>query len=386
MKRLYQELVNSEFWRENGVIAFGEFQKEIGMPVIVSAKTGLPEHYYPQETLLTAAQQEWKSKRPSIVKPLEQFYTNVKVNGRYLSWPLERYTEPTTFEERNNAYIETALELGEQTICALLDYAQMNPQEIDQLTTISTTGIAVPSLDARLMNRIPFSRGMKRLPLFGLGCVGGAAGIARTADYLQGHPEEAVILFAVELCSLTIQRDDLSMANLVASGLFGDGAAAVLMVGDDHPRAQCAQSLPRVIDSQSQFFPETEHIMGWDVTNSGFKVLLSADIAGLAQSEVRPSMEAFLGRHDLTIAGIDHWLVHPGGPRVIQALADGLGLPDEALALSWETLAEAGNISSASVLLILDKAMKRLQPKPGEWGVLMAMGPAFCAELVLLQW
>ena len=126
--------------------------------------------------------------------------------------------------------------------------------------------------------------------------------------------------------------------------------------------------------------------MGWDVTNSGFKVLLSAEIAQLAQSEVRPSMEAFLGRHNLTISDIDHWLVHPGGPRVIQALEDGLGLPDQALTLSWESLAEAGNISSASVLLILDNTMKRLQPKRGEYGVLMAMGPAFCAELVLLRW
>jgi alkylresorcinol/alkylpyrone synthase len=354
------------------------------MSVIVSTTTAFPKHYYPQGTLLATAQQEWKRKRASIVKPLEQFYTNVKVNGRYLAWPLERYKTPTTFEERNNAYIETALELGEQTICALLDQAGMSPQEIDQLTTVSTTGIAVPSLDARLMNRIPFARGMKRLPLFGLGCMGGAAGIARMADYLQGHPQEAVILFAVELCSLTIQRDDLSLANLIASGLFGDGAAAVLMVGEEHPLAQ--SGMPRVIDSQSQFFPQTEHIMGWDVTNSGFKVLLSADIAALARSEVRPSMEAFLDRHDLTIADIDYWLVHPGGPRVIQALEDGLDLPDEALTLSWETLAEAGNISSASVLVILDKFMKRSQPKAGEYGMLMAMGPAFSAELVLLQW
>src|SRR5690349_11626110 len=270
------------------------------MPVIVSTKTGFPEYYYPQNTLLIAAQQEWQKKRASIVKPLEQFYTNVKVKGRYLAWPLERYKEPNTFEERNNAYIETALELGEKIICGLLDQVKMSPQEIHQLTIVSTTGIAVPALDARLMNRIPFSRGIKRLPLFGLGCMGGAAGIARTADYLLGHPDEAVILLAIELCSLTIQRDDLSLANLVASGLFGDGAAAVLMVGDDHPLAQ--PGLPRVIDSQSQFFPDTEHIMGWEVTNSGFKVLLSADIAALAQSEVRPSMEAFLSRHELTIA------------------------------------------------------------------------------------
>ena len=355
------------------------------MPVIISTKTGFPEYYYPQTTLLTAAQQEWKLKRASIVKPLEQFYTNVKVKGRYLSWPLERYPKPSTFEERNNAYIEMALNLGEQTICALLDQVQMSPQEIDQLTIVSSTGIAVPALDARLMNCIPFSPGMKRLPLFGLGCAGGAAGIARTADYLRGHPEDAVILFAVELCSLTIQRDDLSLANLVASGLFGDGAAAVLMVGDAHPLAK--KGLPRVIDSQSHFFPNTEHIMGWDVTDSGFRVLLRADIAGLAQSEVRPIMEDFLGRHDLTIADIDHWLVHPGGPKVIEALEDGLGLPDKALALSWECLAEAGNISSASVLLILDKTMKRLpHGRPGDVGVLMAMGPAFSAELVLLQW
>src|ERR1051326_3088544 len=141
------------------------------MPVIVSTKTGFPEYYYPQETLLAAAQQEWKKKRPSIVKPLEQFYTNVKVKGRYLAWPLERYKKPTTFEERNNAYIETALELGEKTICGLLDQVQMSPQEIDQLTIVSTTGIAVPALDARLMNRIPFSRSLKRLPIFGLGCM-----------------------------------------------------------------------------------------------------------------------------------------------------------------------------------------------------------------------
>ena len=355
------------------------------MTVIVSTKTGFPEYYYPQDMLLTAAQQECtRQKRASLLKPVEQFYTNVKVQGRYLAWPLERYTEPTTFEERNNAYIETALQLGEQTICALLDEVHMPPQDIDQLTVISTTGIAVPALDARLMNRIPLSRGMKRLPLFGLGCLGGAAGIARTADYLQGHPAEAVILFAVELCSLTIQRDDLSLANLVASGLFGDGAAAVLMVGDDHPLAR--SGLPRVIDSQSHFFPKTEHIMGWDVTDSGFKVLLSADIAGLAQSEVRPIMEDFLGRHNLAIADIDHWLVHPGGPRVIQALEEGLGLPDEALSLSWESLAEAGNISSASVLQVLNKFTKCQEPGPGEYGVLMAMGPAFSAELVLLRW
>ncbi len=293
------------------------------MPVIVSTTTGFPEHYYPQNMLLKEAQQEWGKQRPSIVKPLEQFYTNVKVNGRYLAWPLERYKEPATFEERNHAYIETALALGEQTICALLDQVQMSPHDVDQLTTVSTTGISVPSLDARLMNHIPFSRSMKRLPLFGLGCMGGAASIARTADYLHGHPDEAVVLYAVELCSLTIQRDDLSLANLVASGLFGDGSAAVLMVGDEHPLAQ--PGLPRVINSQSQFFPETEHIMGWEVTDSGFKVMLSADIAGLARSQVQPGMEAFLGRHDLAIDRNRPLAGAPGRTQSDRSAAGGAG-------------------------------------------------------------
>ncbi|MFT3891735.1 MAG: hypothetical protein QM730_08900 [Anaerolineales bacterium] len=161
------------------------------MAVIVSTVTGFPEHYYSQDELLAIAQQQVNAKRPSLTKALEQFYTNVKVKGRHLSWDIERYNEPSTFEERNNAYIETALELGEQTICALLDQVQMKPQEIDQLTIVSTTGIAVPALDARLMNRINFSRSLKRTPLFGLGCMGGAAGIARCADYLKGHPKES---------------------------------------------------------------------------------------------------------------------------------------------------------------------------------------------------
>ena len=354
------------------------------MSVIVTTTAGFPEHYYPQETLLAAHQQAWKSERGSSWKRLEQFYTNVSVQGRYLAWPLERYERPSTFEERNDAFIETALQLGEETICTVLEQAGIRPQEIDQLTTVCTTGIAVPALGARLMNRIPFSRQTKRLPLFGLGCLGGAAGIARTADYLLGHPREAVILMSVELCSLTIQRNDFTVANMVAAALFGDGAAAVLMVGDEHPLAQ--PGLPRVLDSHSVFFPETEHIMGWDMRDSGFKVLLGADIAKVAKSGVRPAMESFLEKHGLKINDIDHWLVHPGGPKVIRALEKGLALPDEALHLSRQVLAEAGNISSASVLLILDKTMKKIQPGPGSYGLLMAMGPAFSAELVLLQW
>jgi alkylresorcinol/alkylpyrone synthase len=234
------------------------------------------------------------------------------------------------------------------------------------------------------MNRIPFSNSLKRLPLFGLGCLGGAAGIARTADYLLGHPNEASILLSIELCSLTIQRDDISIANLVATGLFGDGAAALLMVGAHHPLANSGG--PSVVDSQSLFFPETEHIMGWEFDNTGFHVVLSPDIAELPEQALKPAVDSFLRKNRLTREDISHWVAHPGGPKVIEAMERGLGLGPNALDVSREVLSRVGNTSSASVLYVLDQTISLRHPQPGSYGLLISMGPAFCAEMVLLQW
>lgn len=322
--------------------------------------------------------------RPASVERLEKFHRSVAVRGRHLAQPLEAYARPAAFQERNLTWIDTAVNLGEAAVCDLLDGAGLPASEIGQFMFTTVTGIAVPSIDARLMNRIPFSSHLKRAPLFGLGCVGGAAGVARLADYLRGHPQQAGILLSVELCSLTLQHQDLSVANLVASGLFGDGAAAVLMVGGEHPLAQPGR--PRVVASRSVFFPETEHVMGWDVQDSGFKVVLSADVSEIAGEGIRPAVEPFLHEHGLELGDIHHWIAHPGGPKVIQALEEGLGLDPQALALSRESLAEVGNLSSASVLWVLDATLERYHPPAGSYGMLLAMGPAFCAELVLLQW
>jgi alkylresorcinol/alkylpyrone synthase len=220
--------------------------------------------------------------------------------------------------------------------------------------------------------------------MFGLGCAGGAAGVARVADFLAGHSDQAAILLSIELCSLTIQHDDLSLANLVSSGLFGDGAAGVLMVGRDHPLAQPGQ--PQVVATQAVFFPQTEEVMGWEVRNTGFKMLLSADVPTLAETHLAPAVLAFLGRHQLSPSAIAHWIVHPGGPKVLDAIEAGLGLEPQALQPSRESLAAVGNVSSASVLLILRDTLTRFQPEPGAYGLMMAMGPAFGAELVLLRW
>ncbi len=350
---------------------------------IVAAASAFPDYYYRQEEITAAIQKLWAG-RPSSLERLESFHKNMQIDGRYLALPLEEYLRPSGFRERNQVWIQIALELGEKVVCHLLDQANINAEQIDQIAFTTITGIAAPSIDARLMNRIPFSPYMKRMPLFGLGCMGGASGIARLADYLAGHPKEAALLLSVELCSLTIQHNDLSAENMVSTGLFGDGAAAVLMVGTQHLLAKKVQ--PRVIANRSVFFPQTEYIMGWEMCDTGFKVVLSSDVVELVKTGLRPAIDTFLSQHQLSSAQIDHWLVHPGGSKIIQAIETGLGLKAGMLDMSRESLASVGNLSSAAVLVMLEKAMKENPPAPGTHSLLMAMGPAFNVELILLEW
>ncbi|HEY6739086.1 MAG TPA: 3-oxoacyl-[acyl-carrier-protein] synthase III C-terminal domain-containing protein, partial [Actinopolymorphaceae bacterium] len=222
---------------------------------------------------------------------------------------------------------------------------------------------------------------IKRLPLFGLGCVGGAAGIARIHDYLRAWPTHSAILLSVELCSLTLQRSDPSMANLVASALFGDGAAAVVMRGSRVDGAG-----PSVVATRSALYPGTERVMGWDIGDTGFRIVLGADVPEVVHRHLDTDMKAFLGDHGLTVADVAAWVCHPGGPKVLQAVESTLRLPPGALDVTWASLARIGNLSSASVLHVLHDTMASRRPPVGSPGVLLAMGPGFCSELVLLEW
>ncbi|MCI0393599.1 MAG: type III polyketide synthase [Chloroflexi bacterium] len=351
---------------------------------IVGVASRFPPNYYSQEELTAVLRDTFWRQHFTNVARLERLHRNVQVEGRYLALPLAGYQELDGFHGHNEAWIQVATALGEETLCALLDQTGLPPHEIAALVTTTVTGVAVPSLDARLMNRIPFSPHLKRIPLFGLGCLGGAAGAARVADYLQGHPAEAAILLAVELCSLTLQPEDLSIANIIASGLFGDGAAALLMVGQDHPLARPGQ--PQVIANRSFFFPETERIMGWDVTNTGFQVVLSADVPEIARTHLPPCVDTFLAQHALERSDIACWVAHPGGPKVMEAMEEGLGLEEGTLHLSRKSLFQFGNISSVSVLLVLQETLRGYHPEPGSYGLMLAMGPGFGAELLLLRW
>jgi alkylresorcinol/alkylpyrone synthase len=350
-------------------------------PSIVGTATALPPHRYDQRELARVAQRLL----PELdVDPavLSRFFRRAGVEQRYLALPAERYAELTGLGKRNDAWLEAALPLAERAVTAALADAGLSPKDVGIFFSTTITGLAVPSLEARLMNRLPFKPSLKRVPLFGLGCLAGCAGVARAADYLRAYPDQVAVLLSVELCSLTVQRDDASVANLISAGLFGDGAAAVVLVGADHPAAGSA----RVLDSQSHFFAHTERVMGWDVTDTGFKIVLGKEVPTIAREGLPPLIDGLLSRHGLERRQVESWVAHPGGPAVISAMTEALQLPDSALMQTRQSLAQIGNLSSASVLFLLDTFRRWVRPSAGSYGLMIAMGPAFCAEAALLQW
>jgi alkylresorcinol/alkylpyrone synthase len=345
----------------------------------------LPPHFAEQEAIIAALREAWSREHYNIER-LEDLHRAVQVGGRHLALPLEAYPDIVTFEQRNTAWLAAARDLGEQAIRAALDQARLQARDLDHIFTVTTTGIATPSLDALLVNRLGLRSDVRRSPLFGLGCAGGAAGLARTADYLRAFPDQFAVLVSCEICSLTFQREDLSIPNIIASGLFGDGAAAVVLAGADRVGEGHAADLPRITNHGAVFYPDTERVMGWDVVDSGFKVVLSAKVPEVVRAHIGHDVDRFLETADLGRADIDHWLVHTGGPRVLEAFAGALDLPREALDRSWRSLAEVGNLSSASVLFVLADLMQEAGSKEGQRGLLAAMGPGFASEMLLLEW
>jgi alkylresorcinol/alkylpyrone synthase len=255
------------------------------------------------------------------------------------------------------------------------------PVDINALYFVSVTGVASPSIEARLVNRMNLSPNIKRNPLFGLGCVAGAAGLARAADYVRAFPDQVAVVLSVELCSLTWQRDDLSMANMISTGLFGDGAAAAVVAGKD-----AGLEGPEIVATRSVFYPNTQDVMGWNISQDGFEIVLSPHVPAVIKENLAGDVDAFLNEFELNRNDIASWIIHTGGPKVLEAVADSLTLSDNDLELSWESLREVGNLSSASVLIVLEQALKRKRGDPGTYSVLAAMGPGFCSELLLLRW
>jgi alkylresorcinol/alkylpyrone synthase len=360
------------------------------VPVIAAAATALPEHRYAQADITEAftgvmvGADGTTGDRALLRDVIRRTHEATTVESRHLVLSLDEYGPLEDFGKANDVFLREAPLLAAGAASEALAMAGLDAGQVDIVVTTTVTGVAVPSLDARLVPLLGLRNDIQRVPLMGLGCVAGAAGVARVADLLRGSPDSVALLVSAELCSLTLQHDDTSMANIVASGLFGDGAAAVVMLGDARAQ-QLGISGPRCIDAQAHFFDDTERVMGWDVSSTGLRVVLSPEVPQLVAAELPGAATALLSRHDLDIRDVATWVVHSGGPKVLDAIEASLGLGHDSTRLTWESLREVGNLSSASVLDVLARTLAQRTPS-GRPAVMAAMGPGFCAELVLLEW
>lgn len=358
--------------------------------MIASAASAFPEHYYSQKVLLERLQDYWG---PQLKNPLllARLHRNVTVDGRYLAVPAEQYVDIKTWGQANDIWIRVAQELGERALCLALHNAGMKTEDLGCLLFTTVTGVASPSIDGMLINRMGLPANIRRTPIFGLGCVAGAAGIARASDYVRAYPTQAAALVSVELCSLTLQREDLSVANLISSGLFADGSAAVIVTGDQFKSVHNGNGVPKIcgpkiLATRSIFYPDTEDMMGWNISEKGFRIILSTEVPTLIRQNLGRDVDAFLADNGHQRSDLKSFVMHTGGPKVLDASADALGLRNGELDASWDCLRKVGNLSSASVLCVLEDVMKNRRPEPGTLGLLAAMGPGFCSELLLLRW
>ncbi len=358
------------------------------MPKILSVSTVNPPFTIQQKEAAALTRALFKDRFQNIERMLKVF-ENGDIQNRHLCMPLEWFEQPHDFEERNHLYTEHAVNFGVQAIEQCLKNSttlpkEIHPSEIDAIFYISSSGISTPSIEARIMNLLPFREDTKRIPIWGLGCAGGAAGLSRAYEYCLAFPKANVLVLAIELCSLTFQKDDYSKSNLVGASLFSDGIACVLLSGDESG-IQPIKSVPKIIGTSSKFMSNSEDVMGWEVKNNGLHVIFSRSIPNIITKWLGPVVHEFLNKHQLTTQEITHFVAHPGGKKILTAYEDTLQFSASETEISREVLNKHGNMSSPTILYVLKQFMER-DPQSQDFGLMAALGPGFCGELLLLQW
>jgi alkylresorcinol/alkylpyrone synthase len=345
-------------------------------PRLVSLATAVPLIDLPQEEVTRRAA-ELFGVNSSAYEWLAPIYTNADIDNRHSCVPFEWYLEPHSFGERNGLFLANATKLLTEAAQAALDQAGLQADEIDAIVTVSTTGIATPSLDARIMRNLNFRSDVERTPVFGLGCAGGVLGLARAAALARAKPQSRVLLLVVELCALTFRHHDRSKSNLVATALFGDGAAAAIVSCRD----EYDQS-PRLGPAGEHTWPDSLDVMGWDVADDGLKVIFSRDIPTLVKDDLRPVVDNFLAKHGGTLNDIAGFICHPGGAKVLDALEDCFGLQRGDLSIAREVLRAHGNMSAVTVFFVLRAALDAGARGPQ---LLTTLGPGFTAGMMVVE-
>lgn len=348
------------------------------MPKIISVATVLPKFSFTQEKLRKPIRRAFANLED--VDALMSVLDNSGVRRRYFAFPPEYYLDGNDFKRRNDDYIKEAVRLCKVALSRALKSAGVQASKLSHIFFVTTTGLATPSIDAHIINEMNLSPAIKRSPIWGIGCAGGVVGIARANDYLQAYPDEIAALISVELCAQTFNLKDITKKNLVASAIFGDGCAATLLAGDKIKLKGVS-----IADTQSTLLPNSLEIMGWNFKNDGFELLLSPKIPALIKRKLKDAVEKFLAKNLLGIGDISHFILHPGGSKVLQAYQECLQLKNGKLDYSRNFLRDYGNLSSASVLFILKDALPSIRRAKKSHALMISVGPGFCIEQILLK-
>ena len=349
------------------------------MPKICSVQTSVPEYKLSQTDAREYTRRFFTGKVSSLDRLLTVF-DHAGIETRYFSVPPGWHEHHPTIEEKNKTYITAATDLCADASRRLMAQHNLGPHDIDYIIYINTTGLATPSIDARLINVLSLRHDIHRTPIWGLGCAGGAAGLSHAYHYAIGHPDHRILLVAAELCGLTFMPDDTSKSNIVATALFGEGAAAVLICGD----AVDCDGL-NIISTQSNFYPDSLDVMGWNIISQGMQVVFDRRIPDIVAQNSKEDLTAFLRQNSLTLEDIDQFLFHPGGIKVVEAYEQALQPKDGQMILVRETLRDFGNMSSVTVLFVLERYLSKFGVNREGYGLISALGPGFCSESLLVK-